>query len=125
MILHLLAVCRSEYLTKFIPQPSPSTASCISNLAERMAARLVTFWLRHACLLRPLSQPGKLQLARDLGELQPLVGQGLYPLEALGLVHKALRAFRALLFTEDGALQGAGCLKDLPASLVLLHLFSR
>jgi hypothetical protein len=38
---------------------------------------------------------------------------------------RCLRAFRALLFAEDAALPGAACLKDLPASLVLHHCFSR
>lgn len=33
-------------------------------LVERMAARLVLFAVRHASLLRPLPQPGKLQLAK-------------------------------------------------------------
>lgn len=55
-----------------------------SSLSERAASRLLMFWVRHACLLRPLEEPGKLQLAKDLGELQLVVGQGLFPLEAMG-----------------------------------------
>lgn len=38
---------------------------------------------------------------------------------------RCLRAFRALLFTEDTALAGAACLQDMPPGLVLLHAFSR
>lgn len=34
------------------------------SLVERMAARLVLFAVRHASLLRPLAQAGKLQLAK-------------------------------------------------------------
>lgn len=124
-VLPSLYGCRAEYLSKFVPQPSPSVPSCISSLCQRTAARLLSFWLRHAALLRPLGQQGKLQLARDLGELQLLVSQGVYPLEALGPVHKAVRAFRALLFTEDAALADSKATRDLPATLVLLHLFSR
>jgi hypothetical protein len=38
---------------------------------------------------------------------------------------RCLRAFRALLFTEDTALARAACLQDMPPGLVLLHAFSR
>jgi hypothetical protein len=45
-------------------------------------------WVRQACLLRLLGQTGKLVLAKDLGEMQLVVGQGLFPLEALGPAHR-------------------------------------
>lgn len=45
-------------------------------------------WVRHACLLRPLGEQGKLQLAKDLGELQLVVGQGLFSLDAMGPVNR-------------------------------------
>ena len=47
-------------------------------------------WVRAACLLRPLGEGGKLQLAKDLGELQMVVGQGLFPLDALGPAHRSV-----------------------------------
>lgn len=53
-----------------------------------MAGRLLSFFVRQAALLRPLGAAGKLQLAKDMGELQLSVGQGLYPLEALGPAHR-------------------------------------
>jgi len=82
-------VCvRSEYLSKFIPPPGPSVPSVCSSLVERAAGRLLMLWVRAACLLRPLGQQGKLQLAKDLGELQMVVGQGLFPLDALGPPHR-------------------------------------
>ncbi|WIA17060.1 hypothetical protein OEZ85_013963 [Tetradesmus obliquus] len=120
-----IAVFRSEFLAKFIPAPSPNVPSVGSTLAEVAAGRLLMLWVRQACLLRALSQNSKLVLAKDLGEVQLVVGQGLFPLEALGPAHRCLRAFRALLFAEHSSLPGAACLKDLPASLVLHHCFSR
>jgi hypothetical protein len=45
-------------------------------------------WVRQACLLRSLGQTGKLVLAKDLGEVQLVVGHGLFPLEALGPAHR-------------------------------------
>ncbi len=70
-------------------------------------------------------QAGKLQLAKDVAELQLCVGQALWPLEHLGAPYKLLRAFRALLFTEAAEVPGSPLLKDLPASIVLHHMFSR
>jgi hypothetical protein len=81
---------RSEYLSKFIPPPSPSVPSVCSSLVERSAGRLLMLWVRAACLLRPLGEGGKLQLAKDLGELQMVVGQGLFPLDALGPAHRCV-----------------------------------
>lgn len=56
--------CRVEYLSKFSPPPSSATASFGGALVERMAGRIVLFFMRHASLLRPLSHAGKLQLAK-------------------------------------------------------------
>lgn len=35
-----------------------------SALVERLGCRVLLLFVRHACLLRPLSQAGKLQLAK-------------------------------------------------------------
>lgn len=59
-----MCACRVEYLSKFSPPPSSSTASFGGALTERMAGRILLFFMRHASLLRPLSQAGKLQLAK-------------------------------------------------------------
>jgi hypothetical protein len=80
--------CRSEYLNRFVPAPSPQVPSCGSTLAERCAGRLLMLWVRHASLLRPLDQTGRLQLAKDLAEMTLVVGQGLFPLEATGPAHR-------------------------------------
>lgn len=61
-----------------------------------------------------------------MAELQAGVGQALWPLEALGPAVRCLRAFRALLFVEDAALDPAAPpVRDLPASVALHHMFSR
>lgn len=75
----------------FIPAPSPNVPSVGSTLAEVAAGRLLMLWVRQACLLRALSQNSKLVLAKDLGEVQLVVGQGLFPLEALGPAHRWVR----------------------------------
>ena len=79
---------RSEFLSKFVPPPSPTVASPVAALAERMACRTLSFFVRHASLARPLSPRGRLQLAKDMAEMQLAVGTALFPLEQLGLPYR-------------------------------------
>lgn len=57
-------MCRTDYLSRLTPAPSASVPSFGATLVQRMASRLLMFFVRHASLLRPLSHAGKLQLAR-------------------------------------------------------------
>lgn len=66
---HARCVSRSvDLLSKFSPSPSPGSAAAAASFAgalvERMAGRVLVFFVRHASLLRPLSQAGKVQLAK-------------------------------------------------------------
>lgn len=63
-----------EYLSKLNPSPSAPVPSVGRALVERMAARLLVFFVRHAALLRPLGQAGKIQLAK-VGAPAVYVGQ--------------------------------------------------
>ena len=62
------AFCSVDLLSKFSPSPSPGSAAAAASFAgalvERMAGRVLVFFVRHASLLRPLSQAGKVQLAK-------------------------------------------------------------
>lgn len=149
---------RQEYLSRFPASTLlPPAASAASNpqgsapaptvpraLAQRLAARLLTVYVRHASLLRPLSHAGALQLAKDAGELEAAAAQQLAPLDALQAPVGRLRAFRRALFMDAAAL-GAGAAAaaaggakgvaggkaagpqagELPPSVVLHLLFSR
>lgn len=57
-------MCRVEYLSKISPAPASNAGSFGGALVERMAGRILVFFMRHASLLRPLSQAGKVQLAK-------------------------------------------------------------
>lgn len=61
----LLTDFRGEFLSRFVPPPTPSVASCVGSLVERMACRLLVFFVRHASLLRPLTKAGKLLVSCD------------------------------------------------------------
>lgn len=136
-----LAHFRVEFLSRLLPslpQPSASAAAAAAAaagsrggdliataLTREMAARVLAFFVRHAALLRPLSEAGKLRLARDMAELEFAVGQSLFPVEHLGAPYRQLRAFRSLLFLDTAALPSSPLLQDIQPSAVLHHLYSR
>ena len=55
---------RADYLSQFVPPPSPNVPSFAALLCQRLAGRALAFFVRHATLLRPLGEQGKLQLAK-------------------------------------------------------------
>lgn len=96
----------------------------------KMAARIFVFFVRHAALCRPLSQPaGRLKLARDCADIERIVSQAICGGEAaalLGAPYRALRAFRPLLFVEPTtAIESSPLLAELPLAVVLHHLYAR
>ncbi|KFM28230.1 Conserved oligomeric Golgi complex subunit 5 [Auxenochlorella protothecoides] len=96
-LLQRVAHARQEYLSRFPASTLlPPAASAAGNLqgsaptptvpralAQRLAARLLSVYVRHASLLRPVSHAGALQLAKDAGELEAAAAQQLAPLDAL------------------------------------------
>ncbi|XP_022722327.1 conserved oligomeric Golgi complex subunit 5 isoform X1 [Durio zibethinus] len=120
---------RSEFLSKLLPSSANSTTAgtetICTRLARSMASRVLILFIRHASLVRPLSESGKLRMARDMAELELAVGQNLFPVEQLGAPYRALRAFRPLIFLETSQLGASPLLQDLPPSVILHHLYSR
>eukprot|EP00898_Chlorokybus_atmophyticus_P001187 jgi/Chlat1/2069/Chrsp17S02540 len=115
---------RKEFLSHLSSASQP-TSVLYDTLLRQMATRLLLFFVRHASLIRPLSEAGKLRLARDTAELELVVAQNIYPVEKLGAPYRALRAFRPLIFLETHQLESSPLLQELPASAVLHHLFTR
>lgn len=121
---------RAEFLSKLLPS-SPASATSLKGdsicayLTRKIASRVLVFFVRHAALVRPLSESGKLRMARDMAELELAIGQNLFPVEQLGAPYRALRAFRPLIFLETTQLGSSPLLRELPPSVVLHHLYSR
>eukprot|EP00249_Psilotum_nudum_P013949 c24591_g1_i1 orf=511-3060(+) len=121
---------RKEFLSRLLPSTSFPAAlvageSICSRLTRKVASRVLVFFVRHAALVRPLSESGKLRMARDMAELELVIGQNLFPVEQLGAPYRALRAFRPLIFLEATQLTGSLLLQELPPSVVLHHLYSQ
>jgi hypothetical protein len=120
---------RSEFLCRLLPSSANATTAGAETICTRlvrsMASRVLIFFIRHASLARPLSESGKLRMARDMAELELAVGQNLFPVEQLGAPYRALRAFRPLIFLETSQLGASPLLQDLPPSVILHHLYSR
>ncbi|KAF3966332.1 hypothetical protein CMV_009553 [Castanea mollissima] len=99
---------RSEFLSRLLPSSTNAatarTETICTRLVRNMASRVLIFFIRHASLVRPLSESGKLRMARDMAELELAVGQNLFPVEQLGAPYRALRAFRPLIFLETSQL---------------------
>ncbi|PIN25630.1 putative Golgi transport complex 1 protein [Handroanthus impetiginosus] len=119
---------RTEFLSRLLPSSgaiSSGTESICTRLVRSMASRVLIFFIRHASLVRPLSESGKLRMARDMAELELTVAQNLFPVEQLGPPYRALRAFRPVIFLETSQLESSPLLQDLPPSVILHHLYSR
>uniref|UniRef100_A0A5B7BKL1 Conserved oligomeric Golgi complex subunit 5 n=1 Tax=Davidia involucrata TaxID=16924 RepID=A0A5B7BKL1_DAVIN len=121
---------RSEFLSRLLPSSAniaitTGTETICTRLVRSMASRVLIFFIRHASLVRPLSESGKLRMARDMAELELAVGQNLFPVEQLGAPYRALRAFRPVIFLETSQLGASPLLQDLPPSVILHHLYSR
>ncbi|CAO2812836.1 unnamed protein product [Amaranthus hypochondriacus] len=120
---------RSEFLSRLLPSSKTAAAtgteSISTKLARGMASRVLMFFIRHASLVRPLSESGKLRMARDMAELELAVGQNLFPVEQLGAPYRALRAFRPVIFLDTSQLEASPLLQDLRPSTILHHLYSR
>jgi len=126
----LIVHFQREFLSKLLPGSLSAAGpvggqSIPASLARRMASRVLLFWVRHAAMVRPLSESGKLQLIHDISELELVVGQTLFPVEQLGSPYRALRAFRPLLFLKTSEFASNPLLQELPPSVILHHLYSQ
>ncbi|CAA3012698.1 conserved oligomeric Golgi complex subunit 5 [Olea europaea subsp. europaea] len=84
---------RTEFLSRLLPSSgaiSTGAETICTRLVRSMASWVLIFFIRHASLVRPLSESGKLRMARDMAELELAVGQNLFPVEQLGAPYQAL-----------------------------------
>lgn len=123
---------RHEYLSKcLLTSLSSGTPTVAHTMAVNMAGQILTFWVKEASLIRPLTNPGKLQLAKDAAEIesgveQHLMGPNRSSKSALMESFVQFKSFRRLVFVDQhskDSLQDS--LNSLPMIVVLHHLFSQ
>jgi hypothetical protein len=122
---NFILVHKARFILKRAFLMIQTKSKLLNRLTRKMTARVLTFFVRHAALVRPLSESGKLRLTRDMAELELVVGQNLFQVEQLGAPYRALRALKPLFFQETTKLGSSPLLQDLPRSVVLHHLYSR
>eukprot|EP00940_MAST-03C_sp_MAST-3C-sp2_P000382 g382.t1 len=97
------------------------------ELSDLLVGRVVVLFVRHASLLRPLSEAGKLRMTQDMAQLELAIGPIVKKVSRLGWIYEELRAFRQLLFLETqavGQLPRHELVKMRP-STIAHHLISR
>uniref|UniRef100_A0A8C2GGL1 Conserved oligomeric Golgi complex subunit 5 n=1 Tax=Cyprinus carpio TaxID=7962 RepID=A0A8C2GGL1_CYPCA len=93
---------------------------------ENIAQRAITLFIRHASLLRPLSEGGKMRLAADFAQMELAVAPLCRRVSDLGKAYRLLRSFRPLLFQTSEHIASSQALGDLiPYSTILHFLFTR
>ncbi|XP_054880210.1 conserved oligomeric Golgi complex subunit 5 isoform X2 [Poeciliopsis prolifica] len=93
---------------------------------ESIAQRAIDLFLRHASLLRPLGEGGKMRLAADFAQMEMAVAPLCRRVSDLGKPYRMLRSFRPLLFQTSELIASSPAVGDLiPYSTVLHFLFTR
>eukprot|EP01006_Ploeotia_vitrea_P029063 TRINITY_DN61668_c0_g1_i1.p1 TRINITY_DN61668_c0_g1~~TRINITY_DN61668_c0_g1_i1.p1 ORF type:complete len:851 (+),score=78.41 TRINITY_DN61668_c0_g1_i1:76-2628(+) len=103
-----------------------ATTQPYEALSKKLAGHLLSFWVRHACLVPVPSENGKLKLAGELVNVHFAINT-IYNVEKLGPPYRELRAFRTVMFMDTQ--QIAACNEVKNATLhpvnVVHHLISR
>ncbi|KAK0135037.1 Conserved oligomeric Golgi complex subunit 5 [Merluccius polli] len=98
----------------------------IYGRSEVIAQRAIRLFLRHASLLRPLGEGGKMRLAADFAQMELTVAPLCRRVSDLGKPYRMLRSFRPLLFQTSELISSSAVVGELiPYSTLLSFLFSR
>jgi hypothetical protein len=99
-------------------------SSFVGECVGDFVCRLISVFVRHASLLRPLEENGKLRLANDMTQLE-LRLEHIMPVKNLGAPYDELRAFRQLIFLENASLLRDPAVDKIRPSNVWHHLIAR
>ncbi|XP_017293700.1 conserved oligomeric Golgi complex subunit 5 [Kryptolebias marmoratus] len=98
----------------------------VYDRTESVARRAIELFLRHASLLRPLGEGGKMRLAADFAQMEMAVAPLCRRVSDLGKLYRMLRSLRPLLFQTSELIASSPAVGDLiPFSTLLHFLFSR
>ncbi|KAG1706452.1 hypothetical protein DVH05_001601 [Phytophthora capsici] len=116
--INAFAVILEEHLRR-LPIAAFAT-KCLEDFVERV----ISVFIRHASLLRPLTENGKLRLANDMAQLE-LRLEHVVPLRNVGAAYEELRAFRHMIFLENSEILRDTTIDKIRPSNVWHHLTCR
>ncbi|XP_033119679.1 conserved oligomeric Golgi complex subunit 5-like [Anneissia japonica] len=115
-----IARVQAEYLTPF------ECTDFVIQTVHPIACQAVELFVRHASLIRPLGDGGKMRLAGDFAQMELAVTPLCKRVSDLGKPYKLLRSFRPLLFQTSEHIANSPALGDIiPHSTALHFLFAR
>uniref|UniRef100_A0A3P8UXB7 Conserved oligomeric Golgi complex subunit 5 n=1 Tax=Cynoglossus semilaevis TaxID=244447 RepID=A0A3P8UXB7_CYNSE len=98
----------------------------IYNSTESIAQRAIELFVRHASLVRPLGEGGKMRLAADFAQMEMAVAPLCRRVSDLGKSYRILRSFRPLLFQTSELIANSPAVGGvIPYSTLLHFLFTR
>lgn len=125
-----LKLFRQEIMSKCLLNPGALEIPTIAQyLACWMTCRISTTWMRHVSLIRPITTPGKLQLAKDAADLEGILEQylsGLHPKgkSQLSKTFAQYKSFKKLIFVSRISDVSANIRETLPLPIILQYLFA-
>ena len=111
------------------PPPSPfrqfDRSPILRAHREAAAARLLSFFVRHAVLVRPLSEEVKIGLTMDSPQVEMALGVLLAgrSLSVVGQPYASFKQLRALLFLDTAAIEDSNEIRGLSPVTVRRFLF--
>ncbi|CAH1787402.1 unnamed protein product, partial [Owenia fusiformis] len=110
----------STYLSQF------TCTDYIMDSIQPVACRAIDLFVRHASLIRPLGDGGKMRLAADFAQMELAVTPLCRRVSDLGKQYRLLRAFRPLLFqTSEHIVNSPAVGEVIPYSTALHFMFAR
>lgn len=110
----------SDYLAVY------QTSFIMKEKIHTLACRCLELFVRHASLLRPIGEGGKLRLAADFAQMELAISPLCSRPSELGRPYRVVRSFRPLLFqTADHIISSPSIGDVIPYSTILHFLFAK
>jgi len=124
---------RQDMLSKCSVSMGSTGVSSVSQImTHTLCVDLIKCWIHHVALIRPLTTPGRLQIAKDAAEFESSLEQHLLSAHKSGKgsitsAIVSLKSFRRLLFVENVSSiePNSSIMQSLSKVVILHHLFSR
>jgi hypothetical protein len=96
----------------------------VQKCIDDFMARIISVFVRHAAMLRPLHEKGKMRLASDMAQLE-LKLESVMQLRTLGSTYDELRSFRHMMFLDTFRILRDSVIDKIRPTNVWHHLIGR